>query len=46
MSLQLYLDKFASVSLDEMKNVKLMNRMDQKFVFHMNDLPFLLNEFV
>lgn len=44
MNINSNLDQFPSVSLDEIKNVQLMNRMDQKFVFQMNDLPFLLNE--
>ncbi len=44
MDLNSCLDKFKPISLEEMKNVKLMNRMDQKFVFQMNDLSFLLNK--
>ena len=44
MNLNSYLDKFNSVSLEEMQNVKLMHRMDQKFVFHVNDLYYLLNK--
>ena len=44
MNINSYLDKFNSVSLDEVKNVKLMHRMDQKFVFQINDLSDLLTK--
>jgi len=44
MNINSYLDKFNSVSLDEIKNVKLMRRMDQKFVFQRNDLFSLLDK--
>lgn len=36
------LDEFAPISLEEMESVKLMNRIDTKFVMPMRDLPTLL----
>ena len=44
MNINSYLDEFNSVSLDEIKNVKLMHRMDQKFVFQIHDLFSLLEK--
>lgn len=39
-----YLAAFRSVTLEEIENVKLMNRIDQKFVFPENVLPEILSE--
>lgn len=38
------LDSFEPISLEEMDAVKLMNRVDTKFVFHMDDLLIMLQE--
>ncbi|MCK9321841.1 MAG: polyphosphate polymerase domain-containing protein [Bacteroidales bacterium] len=38
------LKSFDAVSLEDMGAVKLMNRMDSKFPFHINKLPEILNE--
>jgi hypothetical protein len=36
------LEKFEPITLDEMNNVKLMDRMDTKFIFRIESLPYLL----
>ena len=38
------LSKFESISLDAMENVALMNRLEAKFTFRLDDLPGLLNQ--
>src|SRR5690348_13827055 len=38
------LSEYHPISLKEMDDVKLMDRMDLKFVFSMNELPFILSE--
>ncbi len=43
-TIQKTLSNFTSVSLEETKNVKLMNRIDSKFVFHFDQLNDLLQE--
>lgn len=42
-SIQHILDTFTPITLDEMDAVKLMNRSDTKFTFHVDKLPMLLN---
>ena len=37
------LDTFEPISLEEMKNVKLLNRVDTKYTFHRRRLPEILN---
>jgi hypothetical protein len=36
------LNKMSTISLNEMESVKLMNRMDSKYLFHLNTLPKIL----
>ncbi len=41
---QLNVEQFESISLEEMDQVKLMNRMDTKYWFHRKDLPAILDK--
>jgi hypothetical protein len=38
------LEEFGSVSLESLESVKLLNRIDTKFVFHIQDLPAILRD--
>ena len=38
------INQFDSISIQEMDGVKLMNRMDTKFIFNINELPTVLEE--
>ncbi len=38
------LKEFAPITLEEMDDVKLMNRVDTKFLLNINDLPYLLEK--
>lgn len=44
--IQQHLDRFNPISLSEMDNVKLLDRMDSKFCFHSSKLPELLNQMI
>ena len=36
------LNQFDKIDLEGLEKVKLLNRVDSKFIFHVNELPFIL----
>lgn len=44
MSTPLAIDSFQPISLEEMKGVRLMNRIDTKYILHISQLPALLEK--
>ena len=44
MALQKFIEKFEPITLEEMESVKLMDRVDTKYVFPFSQLPHILDE--